>query len=678
MVCMLAAPQWNDPQQTGLKSAIENVADNTTVLVWNTATFVSPAVAAYYLIYHSTDANTLFDKPKYISLATTVSIPQTLAAPEDYFAVRPAQLGVTSIFNPTNLTETFTDGYMFASAVELTAPFAPLDGYLFVDSISGYPLLDGYLSIGTEVIQYANSVPSFLGSPAFFIASRDPYGCNDAYGGSYPIGTPVNLFKGFENRTGSRLKGLHSCGLNRPTWANPIFPGIQKVKDLGIGTTVEVTWSFAKAPPGFSNLYYNVYADTNLYTLGSGQPYGVTDGLSAVVPGLHPGDGYFFAVRAMYLFNELDTLSMNLVSDNFFAYPDPAIVNELDGYYSTNETTPIKVNSTDGFPSSGLLRIESEILEYSGITPATFIISRRDVFDFEHTFDYPNGTPVQLFKGIEDGNTVVYMSTPTWTARSAWLPPTPGDGYDGYLYLQDSDGYRAFPVNNITEDHTELEAENIDFLPTDFCGFRSQNFVDLYSRQQCGTFQGGRISGFGGGIDVFGVNIERQEMLLGLTGEPFILLKRKWTGRVCPKLSLRDEYPHQRCSNCYGTTFAGGYDRYVHPRLLRPQEPNPNGFISLRVAPYIDDLGAFDNRGLSNEVVEIDTWTSAIPFIKDRDIVIRYVSDLELGVIREEFRYEVLNVTRNKLLFGEDGVQKIKIKRLNKTEEIYKFRVPLV
>lgn len=675
---MLSAPQWSDAQHTGLRSAIENVADNTVVLTWNTASATLPASQFYYLIYHSADANTLFDAPKYISLETSVSIPLTLVSPEDYFAVRPAQLGVTSIFNSTNLIEVFPDGYTFASPAELTAPFAPLDGYVFVDSISGFPQLDGYLSIGTEIIQYANSVSSFMGSPAFYLANRNPYGCNDAYGGTYPIGTTVSLHKGFENKVGSRVKGLHSCGLNRPTWVDLLFPGVQKVKDLGIGTSVEVSWNYAKAPPGFSNLYYNVYADTNLYTLGAGQPFGITSGLSAVVPGLHPGDGYHFAVRATYLFDALDTASMDLISDEFYAYPVPATINELDGYYSTNETGPLRVNSTDGFPSSGLLRIGSEILEYSGITPITFIISRRDVFDFQSTYNYPNGTVVELFKGIEDGNTVVYMSTPTWTARSAWLPPTPGDGYDGYLYMQDSDGYRATPVNNITENHEEFEENNIDYNSEDYCGFRSQNFVDLYTRQQCGTYLGGRIGGYSGGIDVFEANTQRQEMLLGLTGEPFTLLQRKWEGRACPKLSLRDEHPHQRCSNCYGTTFAGGFDRYLNPREVQPAVANPNGFIMVRVAPYTDDLGIFDNRGLSNEVVEIDAWTTSIPLIKDRDILIRYIYDVEYGVVREEFRYEVLSVTRNKLLFGKDGAQKIRMKRLNKTEEVYKFKVPLV
>lgn len=678
MVCVLATPQWDNPAQVGLRSAIENVADNTMVLNWYPAHATSPASTFYYLIYNSADANTLYDNPKYISLETTVAIPQTLVSSSDYFAVRVAQLGVTSIFNTTNLSSVFTDGYTFAASTELSATFAPADGYIFVDTINGYPIQDGYLSIGTEIIQYANSVTSFMGSPAFYINNRDPYGCNDAYGGTYPVGTIVSLHRGFENRMGSRVAGLHSCGLQRPTWVDSRFPGIQKVKDLGIGTTVEVSWNYAKAPAGFSNLYYNVYADTNLYNLGAGQPFGLSDQLSAVVPGLHPGDGYHFAVRAAYSFKALDVDSMTQLSDGFYAYPTNTVVNELDGYYSIGETTPLRVNSTDGFPSSGMLRIGSEILEYTGITPATFIISRRDVFEFDLVIDYIDGTAIELFKGIEDGNTVVYMSTPTWTARSAWLPPIPGDGYDGYLYMQDADGYRSTPINNITEDHEEFEENNIDFATQDYCGFRAQDFTKLYSRNQCGTYLGGRIGGFGGGIDVFEANIQREEMLLGLTGEPFMLLQRKWTGKACPKLSLRDEHPHQRCHSCYGTMFDGGFDRYLNPREIQPGEPNTNGFIFCRVSPYTDDLGIFDDRGLSTEVVEIDIWTIAIPFIKDRDILIRYVYDIEFGVVREEFRYEVLSVNRNKMLFGKDGAQKIRIKRLNRTDEIYKYRVPLV
>ena len=40
----------------------------------------------------------------------------------------------------------------------------------------------------------------------------------------------------------------------------------------------------------------------------------------------------------------------------------------------------------------------------------------------------------------------------------------------------------------------------------------------------------------------------------------------------------------------------------------------------------------------------------------------------------EEYRYETLNVTRNKLLFSLSGAQKMQVYRLDKTDIIYQWR----
>jgi hypothetical protein len=677
MACLLSVPQWDNQNQVGIKAAVENIADNTVVVTWHPAHSTSPATTMYYLIYTSPSIDNLFAYPKFISTANSVAIPMTLVSPTDQFAVRAAQIGLADTFPSTGLELISDNLYAYPQPANLTAVFAPADGYLFVDSVAGYPTTDGYLMVGTEITKYDFALSSYLGSPAFHLETRDPFGCNDAYGGSYPIGTDVALFKGFEAKQGTRIRGLASCGLPLPTWVDRDYPGVKTVKDLGIGKSVLVSWGDAKAPPGFSNLIYNVYVGNSIYTLLDSNPYGFTTNLSATVPGLHPGDGYLFAVRASYGFATTDPTLMTEVSSQFYSYPTPVLVNENDGYYQTNQTGALTVTSTSGFPSAGFIRIGSEVMQYSGITGTTFQVSRRDVFAMNKV-SIPNGTKVYLFKGVEEGNTSIYMATPSWVVAEPWLPLVPGDGYDGYQYMQGTDGYRTHQVDIITEDHSETEATKSDFLSEDYCGVRSQNFVDLYTRNQCGTYFGGRINGYGGGIDVFTANAQRQEMLLGLTGEPFVLLRRKWTGRGCYKQSIHSEHPHARCSVCYGTMFAGGFDRYDNARTLRPAEPNPNGFISCRVSPYTDDLGLFENRGLSSEVVEMEVWTMAIPTIKDRDILIRYVNDIETGFLQEEFRYEVLSVTRNKLLFGADGNQKIKLRRLNRTEEIYKFPVTLV
>jgi hypothetical protein len=184
--------------------------------------------------------------------------------------------------------------------------------------------------------------------------------------------------------------------------------------------------------------------------------------------------------------------------------------------------------------------------------------------------------------------------------------------------------------------------------------------------------------GQAGGIDVYEGNLQRQDILLGITGEPFVLLRRRWTGKVCPRISHRTEHPEARCSICFGTSFEGGYDRYINTRRLRPAEENPNGFVNARIGPYSDELDLVESRGFSTEKTDIAGWTTASPTIRDRDILIRYVFDYETGARREEFRYEVLTVRRNRLALGKDGAQHLTLKRLNPTEEIYKYVVNIL
>ena len=112
--------------------------------------------------------------------------------------------------------------------------------------------------------------------------------------------------------------------------------------------------------------------------------------------------------------------------------------------------------------------------------------------------------------------------------------------------------------------------------------------------------------------------------------------------------------------NCTGTGFLGGYTQYYNPRIS-------SGRILVRFAPYTDDLKQEDS-GLESHVIH-DCWTLVVPTIKDRDFIIRFNED---GT--EEFRYEVLDVTRNKLLYGESGKQNFKAQRVRKTDPICTWR----
>ena len=89
--------------------------------------------------------------------------------------------------------------------------------------------------------------------------------------------------------------------------------------------------------------------------------------------------------------------------------------------------------------------------------------------------------------------------------------------------------------------------------------------------------------------------------------------------------------------------------------------------IMMRITPYSNDLEIVQDQGL-RQPDEITGWTLAVPTIKDRDILIRFSQD---GI--EEFRYEVLSVTRNKLFFGQSGKQEIKMRKLDKTDVVYQY-----
>ena len=112
--------------------------------------------------------------------------------------------------------------------------------------------------------------------------------------------------------------------------------------------------------------------------------------------------------------------------------------------------------------------------------------------------------------------------------------------------------------------------------------------------------------------------------------------------------------------NCFSTSFIGGYEQFYNDK-------RSDGRILVRFDATIDDLAA-KQIGLEQNFVP-NCWTTVYPAIKDRDVLIRFNQD---GT--EEFRYEVVNVTRNKLLFSLSGAQKFNMYRLDKTDPIYQWR----
>jgi len=112
--------------------------------------------------------------------------------------------------------------------------------------------------------------------------------------------------------------------------------------------------------------------------------------------------------------------------------------------------------------------------------------------------------------------------------------------------------------------------------------------------------------------------------------------------------------------NCFSTGFVQGYVQFFNPRRSDKR-------LLVRIDPATDDLNIVDRGGLE-PMYEPNGWTLPFPAIKDRDILIRFNPNNT-----EEFRYEVLDVTRVRAMFTQTGAQKLRIKRLPKTDIAYQF-----
>lgn len=663
------APAWIDPQKPGLRSARQNIADGSIILQVTEAIPGNFSLQVVYLVYYG--QSQLSTQPQLISSSVPVAVPSSLADGDWIFSVS-ATNGAALLESP-GLTEVSPGLYLFPDSVELAVAFGLSDTTIFFDGYAGYPE-DGYILVENEIVLYSG-----LSSGAANIVARGLYGTAAA---SHAAGAQVSLWKGVE-AVSSQLTSIPSCGLQRPKWLDWKNTGLASANDVGDGSTVLLDWDYATAPPGFSQVYYQIFKSQFSKDLYYNPSY-ITTANSAVLTGISPKTGNYYGVRASYFLADFTTLGMNEASPGLFIFPEET---ELVNNLLVGELGPVQVQSAAGYPASGLLKIGHEVVKYSSRTTTSFNLVARDVFALGWVEDMPFGSAVEMFRGVDDDTPYFWRLNTSWDGYGLGaLPLVPGDGYWGFGYLQDPDGYRNFPEAPQNEDHTIQEEDAEDADSFDYCGLRSNDQSQLLSGDFCapknvhgtGTYHGNSMLGQGGGIDVYEGTLQREEILLGITGEPCVLLRRKWTGQVCPRLSHRTEHPEARCAICYGTSFIGGYDRYIHTRRLRPAEINQNGFINVRVGPYSDELDLVESRGFSTEKTDITGWTTATPIIRDRDILIRYAFDYETGTVKEEFRYEVLTVRRNRLALGKDGAQHLTLKRLNPTEEVYKFAVNIL
>ena len=443
-----------------------------------------------------------------------------------------------------------------------------------------------------------------------------------------------------------------------PTWEFLI--GLRLVEDVGNGMGVRLSWGRAIPNDSDNLVHYNIYYASTRFGVFEDWPKAMTTE-QQVVLNINPGDLHYFAVRATEFDpQEFDITELEQIGVDVYTYPDELeLQNDIDAYGAT-----LQVASTEGYPSRGFLIIDTEVLEYYGKSNTEFYVDDIGRGAIASVIDtHSAGAEIKLWRGVEEQNTVIFAETAAWHQDYG----TPRNVDEIGEYDVASDGYRAKAVDHLTTDLSGSDANNADFPAYDFGGYHRPSLQALFSGDCVNSYVGGEFDG-GRGFFFQDRNLARLDAMLQVTGEPMILLKRKWTGRRCRCMGLRREHPRTRCPHCYNVGFDGGYDRYFNERPISESFANDLGAILVRVPPYTDDLELDASQALRQPVEIADCWTISIPTIKDRDVLVRYNED---GT--EEFRYEVLDVTRNKLFFGQTGKQSFRIKRMDKTDVLYQY-----
>lgn len=456
------------------------------------------------------------------------------------------------------------------------------------------------------------------------------------------------------------------CEQNKPRYISHAKEGINFVSTAGDGYAVNLDWTQAFAEPSDYSLAYNIYYSTNPATVFQEGVKAVSYDPSVTAGTLYdfaPGKITFFSVRAF----EFDPTwyDLNLLPDGdpgFKIYPEGILISNI-----TDTSIIIPISDIELWPAQGIVQIGVELILYSSkdIPSGSLLVSSLDNRGFLnttirlHNTDGYDGVAfrdpiLRFFQGLEETNTVVYQATSTFKHPNE--------------IFTNADGYRITTQDNLNTDLSASDAAQVDFASTSYSGWLRTDPVQLLKGLCIGTYYGGEqfcTDGYGIGFQLRGVPFDvasdqRLEELLSIEGQRVVLVKRLYAGLTCSCFEPSHQTPALRCPKCYGTGFITGYEQYFNPR-------EADGRIVVKFDPAEDSVKLSDD-GLESTFLP-NSWTLSVPTIKNRDFIIRYNLD---GT--EEFRYEVLNVTRNVLLNSLSGAQKFSLQRVRRTDPIYMWK----
>lgn len=459
------------------------------------------------------------------------------------------------------------------------------------------------------------------------------------------------------------------CETPKPFYIPWHKAGIRLADSQGDGYTIVLHFKRAFASPSGYKLAYNIYYSTlQDQEIAEGPKFVSTntDGLVVEIVDFTPGDTYYFIVRA----TEYDESWYDITTfprdpgqtdDSLYVYPETVLTSNID---ETQLNIPIA--DADIFPDYGIIQVGYELIRYTSKGVDSLNASERGFGGSDVRFHQTDGYDgyvshdplVRFWVGYEELNLFRIQEQSSFNpANDIYTVP---------------DGYRVIDrTSMLAPDLSKNDEDRSDFPAYDQVGWHRTDPKLLFQGKCLDSYIGGEIfcaDGYNGvnqqlrNVSFFDQADRHQEFLLEQlgTGEYCMLLRRLWKGTTCHCYTNNQEYPDARCPQCIGTGFYGGYDQYFNPR-------RPDGRILVRFSPTPEDL-KMEDAGLESFII-YSCWTLSYPALKDRDVIIRFNPD---GT--EEFRYEVLDVERNRLLYGQTGNQKFRAQRVRKTSPIYQWR----
>lgn len=468
---------------------------------------------------------------------------------------------------------------------------------------------------------------------------------------------PYTVSYEVSDTNGNKLIGFFKFTINREPDENlpDVFPnakflgffqGIERASDLGCGDSIYLEWNKPLKNNYKNEAFVLVYKNSYRLSVFDSPSYiALPDTFSATLSGLVAGETLSFGARSFETASGIFNLNgMTQVDDGFYQIPSQTNITSIISLTDTE----VSVSSVEGYPDAGLIRVGNEVIKYSSINRTNNIFNvasnGRGAVGSTASVHFPDDS-LQLFLGCTDDNTVIVMSTPTYQ-----------DGYESGRVINNT----GLVITDYS-DNDRVFHEGFDF-----CGWHDPRPEEvLTGNDACGSYQGGEFNGWRG-LNLYDRMLNREEVLLGVTGEPVILLKRIWDGSICSCMNGRKggDPKLKSCQSCYGTGYEGGFLQFDNLRRVDKR-------VLLSFNETAEDLKYGEKENLQQEY-EPSAWTLPQPAIRDRDLILRfdYTND-------REYIYEVLNVSKEKMFARRFGRQRLTLKRLDKTDIVYTIPIDL-